>query len=123
MSGIIVRNGNPDKPRMGIDWRAVAALGGFMLALGTLTIGLLNERVAVLAHVAKGESLIKPVEEHMNNVGPYKHLTEKEHESYQTIRYQLMDLRRSQRRIERHLGIQEEELRLGVDHVPPGQDD
>ena len=108
MPGLLVRNGDPERPRIGIDWRAVAAIGALTLSLFSALVFLLNERIVVLAHVAKGEAMIAPVQNHIDNIGPYKHLDPQQLKDVLAMQYDLRELRKAVARIERRMGITDE---------------
>lgn len=122
MPKLLVRNGDAHNPRIGIDWRAVAAIVAVMLGVGTVAIGLLTERVTVLAHVARGDAMMTPVQNHLDNIGPYKHLDLDQFREFVALTWQIQEIRRDVVAIKRHLRIKDDTIRLGADYVRPGDD-
>lgn len=108
---LIVRsaNGGP----AGIDWRAVAALIGVVVVLGTLTVGMMQERITVLAHVARGEEMILPVQRHIDNIGEYQHLDQDVAKMVAALPLLLDEIRDDLTVIKRKLKITDDELRIG----------
>jgi len=118
--GFLVRNGDADRPRIGVDWRAVAALGGFAVTLGTVAVLLLTERIAVLAHVAQGNAEMAEWITHKHNAGNLRHISVRQSERLLLMDYRLRSLQSDMTAIKRHLGIP---IVRDADVEPPEEDD
>lgn len=72
---MLVRNGS----RVGVDWRAAAALVGIVVALSTVAITLLGELWAFQNHLVSDRPSAREWERHLYSADSEKHLTNQEY--------------------------------------------
>jgi len=102
MTRLLVKNGT----KTGIDIRAVYALVATLVAVGSITVALVSERVSVIKHVTTGDMEMERWMQHRLNADGMKHLSQIEYDGLIERRYILREINVRLARIEKHFGIE-----------------